>query len=131
VAINAGRLKDCKLITNNMFDLTNLKTMTSRELAELTGKDHKNMLRTIRSMELAWEKVNGRKFELVKYTDAKGEQRVQYVLTKIECLYTSTKFNNEITAKLVKRWQELENEKLEKKKPALDLSDPDKVLRLA
>ena len=49
--------------------------MTSLEIAELTGKQHKNVMQAIRNMEPAWEKVNGLKFQLVEYKDAKGELR--------------------------------------------------------
>jgi len=38
--------------------------MTSLEIAELTGKQHKNLMRDIRNMEPAWEKLTGLKFEL-------------------------------------------------------------------
>ena len=51
------------------------QTMTSLEIAELTGKQHKNVIQAIRNMEPAWEKVNGLKFQLVEYKDAKGELR--------------------------------------------------------
>ena len=51
------------------------QTMTSLEIAELTGKQHKNVMQAIRNMEPAWEKVNGLKFQLVEYKDAKGELR--------------------------------------------------------
>ncbi len=85
--------------------------MTSLEIAEVTGKQHKNLMRDIRNMEAAWEKVNGLKFELVDYTDSKGELRPCYSLSKTECLYIATKFNDEARAKLVIRWQQLENEK--------------------
>ena len=44
-------------------------TMTSLEIAELTGKQHKDVMKTIRNMEPAWLKVNGRKFALVEYQD--------------------------------------------------------------
>ncbi len=47
------------------------QTMTSLEIAELTGKQHKNVIQAIRNMEPAWEKVNGLKFQLVEYRDAK------------------------------------------------------------
>lgn len=83
-------------------------TMTSLEIAEITGKLHKDVMRAIRNMETAWEKVNGRKFTLVEYTDQKGEKRPCYQLTKTECLYIATKFNDEARAKLVLRWEELE-----------------------
>ena len=65
-------------------------------------------LRAIRKMESAWEKVNGFKFGLVNYRDLKGEFRPCYQLTKIECLYIATKFNDEARAKLVLRWEQLE-----------------------
>ena len=51
------------------------QTMTSLEIAELTGKQHFHVMEAIRKMEPAWEKVNGRNFALVEYRDAKGELR--------------------------------------------------------
>ena len=33
--------------------------MTSLDIAEVTGKDHRNVLRDIRNMEPAWEKCMG------------------------------------------------------------------------
>ena len=36
--------------------------MTSLEIAQLSGKQHKDVLKAIRNMESAWEKVNGRNF---------------------------------------------------------------------
>ena len=86
----------------------NVQTMTSLEIAELTGKNHFDLMRAIRKMEPAWEKVNGCKFALVEYQDKKGELRPCYQLTKTECLYIATKFNDEARAKLVLRWEELE-----------------------
>lgn len=52
-------------------------------------------MRAIKNMEPAWERVNGRKFALVEYRDRKGELRPCYALTKTECLYVATKFNDE------------------------------------
>ena len=61
--------------------------MTSLEIAELTGKQHKNLMRDIRNMEPAWEKVNGLKFELIDYKDPRGRLKPCYLLTKTETLY--------------------------------------------
>ena len=91
--------------TNSIYQQ---QTMTSLEIAELTGKQHKDVMKAIRNMEPAWLKVNGRKFALVEYQDKKGELRPCYQLTKTECLYIATKFNDEARAKLVIRWEELE-----------------------
>lgn len=88
--------------------------MTSLEIAEVTGKPHNDVLKAIRKMEQAWLKVNGGNFSLVDYTDSKGELRPCYSLTKTECLYIATKFNDEARAKLVIRWQQLEQERIMK-----------------
>lgn len=92
-----------------MKDLVLIKeTMSSIEIAELTGKLHKDVLEAIRVMEPAWEKVAGRKFPLSEYKDSTGRKLPMYELNKTECLYVATKFNDEARAKLVLRWEQLE-----------------------
>ena len=86
--------------------------MTSIEIAEATGKHHKDVLRAIRNMEPAWEKTAGRKFALSEYKDNSGRKLPMYNLTKTECLYIATKFNDEARAKLVLRWERLEMERM-------------------
>lgn len=89
--------------------------MTSLQIAEVTGKRHSDVLRAIRNMEPAWEKINKRKFALnLKITDlGNGKQRKDpyYELTKTECLYIATKFNDEARAMLILRWEQLEKER--------------------
>lgn len=94
--------------------IMNKQTMSSLEIAELTGKDHAHILRDIRNMEPAWEKVSKSKFGLATYKDAQGKDRPCYNLTKRECLYIATKFNDEARARLVLRWEELERSKQSK-----------------
>ena len=84
------------------------QTMTSQEIAELTGKQHKHVMEAIRKMEPAWMNVAGSNFRLGSYKDANSQLRPCYQLTKTECLYIATKFNDEARARLVLRWQELE-----------------------
>ena len=105
--------------------------MTSLEIAELTGKSHSHLMRDIRNMEPAWEKVNGTKFGLVDYRDQKGESRPCYQLTKTECLYIATKFNDEARAKLVLRWEELEREQALGGQSPCALPSPQKILAMA
>ena len=106
--------------------------MTSLEIAQVTGKQHKNVMQAIRNMEPAWEKVNGLKFQLVNYRDQKGELRPCYLLTKTECLYIATKFNDEARAKLVLRWEELEEDEVRRKMSDVRcLPSPKEILRLA
>ena len=110
--------------------------MTSLDIAELTGKQHKNLMRDIRNMEPAWEKVTGLRFELCEktYLLANGVKKLQpyYKLTKTECLYIATKFNDEARAKLVLRWEELEMEDVRRKREEVRcLPSPQEILALA
>ena len=89
--------------------------MSSLDIAELCGKPHNDILKAIRKMELAWVKINGGKFSLVEYKDSKGELRPCYSLSKTETLYIATKFKDDMRAKLVLRWEELERERLEQR----------------
>ena len=94
---------------NQALPVIGAQRMTSLEIAEVTGKQHYHLMRDIRNMEAAWEKVNGTKFGLVDYRDSKGELRPCYSLSKMECLYIATKFNDEARAKLVIRWQQAQD----------------------
>ena len=99
-----------KTVNNNQH------MMTSLEIAEVTGKNHKDVLKAIRKMEQAWVDVCGRKFALTSRTvvQPNGGTREEpcYLLTKTECLYIATKFNDEARARLVLRWEELERERI-------------------
>ena len=104
--------------------------MSSLDIAELCGKPHNDILKAIRKMELAWVKINGGKFSLVEYKDSKGELRPCYSLSKTETLYIATKFKDDMRAKLVLRWEELERERLGDRQQ-LALPSPQKILALA
>ena len=110
------------------------QTMTSLEIAELTGKQHKDVLKAIRNMEPAWAKVCGRNFALtsriIDQPNGGTREIPCYQLTKTECLYIATKFNDEARARLVLRWQELELREQERRQQ-LALPSPKKILALA
>ena len=112
------------------------QTMTSLEIAELTGKQHKHVMEAIRKMEPAWVKTCGSNFRLTSRTIVQpngGTREVPcYQLTKTECLYIATKFNDEARAKLVLRWQELEKAEVSRKMADVRcLPEPKKILALA
>ena len=126
-----------QLTNSTTMKTTNIytpQTMTSLEIAELTGKNHFDLLRAIRKMEPAWEKTCGCKFALTSRTIIQpngGTREVPcYMLTKTECLYIATKFNDEARAKLVLRWQQLELAEQERRQQ-LCLPKPEKILALA
>ena len=88
------------------------ESMTSLEIAELVGREHKSVMRSIREMEEGWVKIRGCKFALTSREVQQPNGGIRavpcYELNKIECLYIATKFNDEARAKLVIRWEELE-----------------------
>ena len=90
--------------------------ITSMEIAELTGKQHKNVMQAIRNMEPAWEAERGLKFQLSQIREKIANNgfklRPCYLLTKTESLFIATKFNDVARARLVLRWEELENSQL-------------------
>ena len=114
------------------IELNTQQTMTSLEIAELTGKQHFHVMEAIRKMEPAWKKIAASNFRLGTYKDANGQLRPCYQLTKTECLYIATKFNDEARAKLVLRWQELEMAEVSRKMADVScLPEPKKILALA
>lgn len=95
-----------------MKDLALIKeTMSSIEIAELTRKQHAHVMEAIRVMEPAWVKLGQSNFRLTSYKDQWNRNQPCYELTKTECLYVATKFNDEARAKLIIRWEQLETEK--------------------
>lgn len=99
--------------------------MTSLQIAEVTGKEHKNVMRDIRN--ILEQGVNQLNFELVSYKDAKGEERPMYSLTKKGCLILASGYDALLREKIINRWEELEVK--EQNAPALD--DFDKKLKTA
>ena len=95
---------------NEISTIVDGDRMTSLQIAEITGKRHADVMKSIRKMEPAWSKINEGNFSLVDYQDKKGETRPCCALNKEECLYIATKFNDEARAKLIKRWKELEEQ---------------------
>ena len=115
-----------------IVNINKVQTITSLEIAELTGKPHNDVLKAIRKMESAWTQVTQGKFSLSAYQDATGRTLPCYSLSKTECLYIATKFNDEARAKLVLRWEELEMADVRGKMAAERcLPEPKKILALA
>ena len=95
---------------NEISTIVDGDRMTSLQIAEITGKRHADVMKSIRKMEPAWEKVAEGKFSLGSYKDENNQDRPCFSLNKEECLYIATKFNDEARAKLIKRWKELEEQ---------------------
>lgn len=94
-------------------------TMSSVEIAELTGKKHAHVMRDIR---VVLEGVGGQSNFGSTYSDAQGKSRDCYALPKRECLILVSGYSVELRAKIIDRWMELEEAA---PKPAtIDFSNP-------
>ena len=97
---------------NQNLVVAHAQRMSSLEIANVTGKMNKDVMRAIRNMEPVWVENTGRKFALSNYTDSTGRTLPCFSLNMAECLYIATKFNDDARAKLILRWQQLEQERL-------------------
>ena len=106
-------------VISKLFNENGEQIITSLDIAKLTGKEHRNVLRDIRNMEPAWEKLHQLKFEQMQIRENLPNNgyrlRKVYALTKLECLYIATKYDDVSRAKLVLRWEELEKEDVRRK----------------
>lgn len=89
-------------IVNNRTALT----MSSREIAELTGKEHKNVLADIRKMLQDLE-LTSADFS-ANLPDAYGRQQQIFNLNKELTLTLVAGYNVKLRLAIIKRWQELE-----------------------
>lgn len=86
-------------------------TMSSREIAELTGRDHGNVMRDIRTMldDLQASNLNP-VCETTTYAGANGQRYPQYQLDRDTCLTLLLGYDAAARMKVVKRWQQLESQ---------------------
>ncbi|MBP76693.1 MAG: phage regulatory protein [Pseudomonadales bacterium] len=82
--------------------------MSSREIADLTGKRHADVLRDIRKM-LGDLEINERSFASV-YSDSKGEERACFNLPKDLTITLVAGYNVKMRHRITVSWLELEEQ---------------------
>ena len=103
------------------------ETMSSLEIAKLTGKEHSNVMRDIRVfLEAIGQEKMASEIEAI-YTDAYGREKPCYNLPKRECLGLAARYDVNLQMAIIDRWAELETKEqhgllpYNKEKAALDL----------
>lgn len=118
-----------------MTDLMKIQnTMSSVQIAELTGKLHKHVMRDIRNMADNLSQTNEPKSGPVNYSsyvikedtykDSKGELRAMFSLNKKACFLLASGYDVLLRAKIIDRWEELETEKMMQDLPSYQISSP-------
>ena len=119
---------------SNIVKKENL-TLDSREVAEMVGKQHKNLLADIRKYEefLTSSKVSSLDFFMENtYQDTKGEERPNYQVTKKGCEFIAHKLTGQkgaiFTATYINRFHDMEQAL---KQPTKQVTSPEDKLKLA
>lgn len=99
-----------------MNELVSKETITSKEIAEITGKQHSHIMRDIRA--LLEQGVSESNFGLSSYKQDQpngGSKDVpMYVLTKKGCLILASGYDAVLREKIINRWEELEMKEKQK-----------------
>lgn len=105
--------------------------MTSLEIAEVTGKEHKNVMRDIRNV--LDQGVSQLNFELSSYKQAQpngGTKDIPcYQLTKKGCLILASGYDALLREKIIDRWEELETKARKNELTMPNFSNPAEAAR--
>lgn len=99
-------MKPNQLTINQLTTNNQALTMSSREIATLCDKEHKNVKRDIEVMVEQLE-LDTLKFEHI-YKDSQNREQTEYLLDKETCLCLVAGYNAKLRLAIIKRWQELE-----------------------
>jgi phage antirepressor YoqD-like protein len=81
------------------------QVMSSREIAELTGSTHDNVLKTVRALVKRGVVSSN---ETPYIHSQNGQTYVEFLLTYRDSMVVVSGYNVELRAKIIDRWQELE-----------------------
>ncbi len=91
---------------NALMNVGKVQTMSSREISELTGKRHDNVLADIRKMLAEIQSPE----KLGDYKDSRGRTYQMLLLDKEETLILVSGYSIKMRAAIIRRWQELESQ---------------------
>lgn len=90
----------------NVGELYTQNKMSSLQIADATGKEHKNIIRDIDILiSKGIDKLN---FELTSYKDKSNRYQRMYSLTMKGCLILASGYDPILREKIINRWEELE-----------------------
>lgn len=101
-------------MNNTLIAVTesNVTTMSSREIAELTGKQHSHVMRDCRVLieQLSVDPNLDWHCKSSTYEDSQGKCRDMYVLDKNTTIVLISGYDAVLRMRIIKRWQELESQ---------------------
>lgn len=88
------------------------ETMSSLEIAKLTGKEHRNVLRDIRNMLDDLGEGGMPNFEHTYVNEQNGQTYPYFELPKRECLCLASGYDVKLRMMIIDRWAELESKEI-------------------
>ena len=105
------------------LQINNNRTMSSREVAQLCDKDHRNVCRDINILNESYAQMALLKVEQSDYTNQQnGQSYRQYQLSKEQTIDLITGYRADIRIRINRRWAELE-EQVNQSSPVVALPD--------
>lgn len=92
---------------NELIAIGTDRRMSTREIAELTGKEHKNVLRDVRNL-IERGAIDRLSFEPISYKDRYGREQEAYELNFKATMTLITGYDAPLRSKVIDRWYDLE-----------------------
>jgi len=105
---NNTKIPDTQCIVKGSAD--SQPTMTSREIAEITGKEHRNVLRDCDKLNKKYAEMSLLKIEQDFYKADNGQSYRELHLTRMQTLDLMTGYDMGLRIKVNRRWEELERQ---------------------
>lgn len=93
-----------------MNQLVSIKTMSSREIADITGKQHKNVLSDCDKLNENYRAMGLAEISAGVYThpNTGSQKHREYLLDRMQCFDLMTGYSVPLRIKVNRRWEELE-----------------------
>ena len=100
-----------------------VQTMSSKEIADMTGKEHSHVLRDIRSMieQLQNPNLDSKEYQVIL---APNNMTAEILLNKDLSICLVSGYNVQLRMAIIKRWTELEQQALMMNRPSYMIEDP-------
>lgn len=115
---------------NALTNIGGAQTMSSREIAELCDARHNDVVATIVRLFDQGVLRESRKTTRTVAPEGGGRPTQVYDLTKRDTLVVVSGYSAELRARIIDRWQQLEEAERNRFDPAIALSDPASLRRL-
>lgn len=93
---------------NNLIEMSSEMTMSTREIAEMLGARHADIIKSVCRLHDAGAICHDTTLPFREFKTERGNTYIEYMLNKLDSITLVAQNSPQFTAALVKRWDELE-----------------------